>query len=365
MEHSSKRRMLLAAMAAWCGNIQLAKGTTPEPVMAKADPARTLHFPRDHGSHPDFRIEWWYATGWLRNRAQHEIGFQVTFFRVKPQIKPGNPSAFNPEHIIIAHAAVADPRQRQLIHTQRAGRAVLELAGAAIDDTNVWLDDWFLTRRDNIYQTHIASTELALDLAFTPTQSLLLQGVNGYSRKGPGADAASHYYSLPQLQVSGTLRSGGVIEPVSGNAWLDHEWSSSYLSPDAAGWDWIGINLDDGSALMAFRMRKKGQASPLWFAATLRDSAGHIRHFGTGAVQFSELRSWQSPRTGTRYPVAFRVHVGNLEIVLEPLLDDQESDTRRTTGAVYWEGAVRASSNGRVIGRGYLELTGYGQPLKL
>jgi len=365
MEHPSKRRMLLAAMAACCGNLRIANGAVPVPDGAKADPSRTLRFPRDHGSHPDFRIEWWYATGWLRDRDMREIGFQVTFFRAKPQLKSGNPSAFNPQHIIIAHAAVADPRQGQLIHTQRAARAVLDMAGASPDDTDVWLDDWRLTRRDGAYRTRIASGELALDLSLTPTQPVLLQGVNGYSRKGPDPDAASHYYSIPHLQVSGTLRGSGAAQAVSGKAWLDHEWSSSYLPQNAAGWDWMGINFDDGSALMAFRMRSRGKAPPLWSAAALRDRAGRTRHFGPGAVHFSELRSWQSPRTGIVYTVAFKVTVGSLEFVLEPLLDDQENDTRRTTGAVYWEGAVRASGSGTGQGLGYLELTGYGQPLVL
>lgn len=365
MEHPSKRRMLLAAMAAACGQIRIAGGASPASFPARADPGRTLRFPRDHGSHPDFRIEWWYATGWLHDREMRETGFQITFFRAKPQIRPGNPSAFNPEHIIIAHAAVADPRHGRLIHTQRAGRAVLGLAGASPENTDVWLDDWRLIRREHTYQAHIAAAELAMDLSLTPTQPVLLQGINGYSRKGPGPDAASHYYSIPQLQVSGTLRGNGEVRTVSGRAWLDHEWSSSYLPENAAGWDWVGINFDDGGALMAFRMRSKQKAPPPWAAATLRDGAGRIRRFDGDHVQFRELRSWQSPRTGIRYPVAFKLNVPGLEVILEPLFDDQENDTRQTTGAVYWEGAVRVSGNGLPIGKGYLELTGYGQPLVL
>lgn len=365
MIRSVKRRRLLAAIAACWGNLPVAHGAAPPTKVSTADPARILRFPRDHGSHPDFRIEWWYATGWLRDRRQRDLGFQITFFRAKPQIKSGNPSVFNPEDIIIAHAAVADPERRRLIHAQHAGRAALGLAGAATEDTAVWLDHWILTRRDNAYQARIAAAEIDIDLALTPTQPVLLQGTGGYSRKGPEAGAASHYYSQPQLQVNGTLRGSGAMEPVSGKAWLDHEWSSAYLPANAAGWDWIGINLDDGGALMAFRMRGKGQNTPLWAAATLRDSAGRTRQFGAGGVQFRELRSWQSPRTGVTYPVAFEVRAGNLELTLEPLFDDQENDTRRTTGAVYWEGAVRATIKGTVIGRGYLELTGYGQPLVL
>lgn len=370
MRYSPKRRELLAALAVWCGiATPAAFGAVPPPAApsgnAVARPERKLQFPRDYGSHPDFRIEWWYVTGWLRDQAMRDLGFQVTFFRAKPKISAGNPSAFNPEHIIIAHAAVADPALGRLIHSQRAARAVFGLAGAATETTRVWLDDWHLTRRGDIYHTQIEAPELALDLQFAATQPLLLQGVNGYSRKGPEPQAASHYYSAPHLNVTGRLRSDGNTQAVSGSAWLDHEWSSSYLAEGAAGWDWLGINLDDGGALMAFRMRGHGNARTLWSAATLRDAAGRSRSFGPDAVQFTALRHWQSPRTGIRYPVAFRIAVAGLEVVLEPLFEDQENDTRPTTGAVYWEGAVRASGNGRKIGSGYLELTGYGDPLSL
>lgn len=357
-----RRRVILATLATWCGT---GAEASPPAKHGLADPARALSFPNDHGSHPDFRIEWWYITGWVRDSKRRDLGVQITFFRAKPQLQPGNPSAFNPENIIIAHAAVADPAQRRLLHVQRAARAGFGLAGAATEDTKVWLDDWHLTRHGGAYQTQINSPEFKLDLAFMPTQALMLQGKNGYSRKGPGPDSASHYYSAPHLKVSGTLHLGRSAEPVAGQAWLDHEWSSSYLPAEASGWDWIGINLDDGGALMAFRMRAQKSSQPIWSAATLRDATGRSRSFGPGEILFSELRLWKSPRTGTQYPVAFRIVVGKLEIMLEPLFDDQENDTRRTTGAVYWEGAVTASNSGGIIGRGYLELTGYGQPLVL
>lgn len=366
MPHSSTRRALLAALAGCCGMLVPARGAIPQPTVRPgqtADPARTLRFPRDHGSHPDFRIEWWYVTGWLLDPAKRELGFQITFFRAKPELQPGNPSAFNPEHIIIAHAALADPAQGRLIHSQRAARAVFGLAGAGTATTDVWLDDWHLRREGNAYKTRITDPALAIDLQFTSTRPLLLQGADGYSRKG--AHAASHYYSVPQLQVAGHVHHSGNSRKVSGHAWLDHEWSSSYLPQGAAGWDWIGINLDDGGALMAFRMRERDSGRTLWSAATLRDAHGNRRTFDSGQVRFTALREWQSPRSGTRYPVACLVEIPGTAIRLDPLIDDQENDTRATTGAIYWEGAVRAYSKGHRVGAGYLELTGYGESLVL
>jgi len=152
---------------------------------------------------------------------------------------------------------------------------------------------------------------------------------------------------------------------VRGSAWLDHEWSSQVLDADAAGWDWTGINLDDGGALMAFRIRAKSGAT-LWAHAALRDAAGRVVQYdGPDAVRFTPREHWTSPRTNATYPVAATLVLGGAEWRIDPLQPDQELDSRQSTGAVYWEGAVTASRNGRTVGRGYLELTGYVAAMKL
>lgn len=358
------RRALLAALPALGAFGYSRAQNAPAAAFAVVRPDYRMAFPRDHGSHPDYRIEWWYATGWLGSAGQPDCGFQITFFRARPRLQPGNPSRFNPEHIIIAHAAIADARRGRLVHAQRAAREGFGLAGSAQDNTRVWIDDWQLIRDGGAYRAHMAAPGLTLALTLTPTQPVLLQGIAGYSRKGPRPESASHYYSLPQLAVSGTVRVDDQPRTVTGSAWLDHEWSSSYLDPEAAGWDWIGINLGDGGAVMAFRMRDR-RGGVLWAGGALRNAAGRVRNLAPDDVEFIPMRHWQSPHTGTDYPVAFAVRAGDLQFTLEPLLDDQENDTRATTGAIYWEGAVQARQQERVIGRGYLELTGYPQPLAL
>jgi predicted secreted hydrolase len=325
---------------------------------------RALEFPRDHGAHPGYRTEWWYATGWLRDGARRELGFQVTFFRNRPRIAEDTPSAFAPKQLLFAHAAIADPARGRLLHDQRAARAGFGLAEAREGLTDVHLDDWSIALSGSVYRTRIAAREFALDLAFEATQGRLLQGEGGYSRKGPAPGQASYYYSRPHLAASGTVEREGRREPVEGEAWLDHEWSSEYLAAEATGWDWIGINLADGGALMAFRIRAKAGGA-FWAGGALRAADGRLRTFAPREVGFEPLRSWRSPRSDVTYPVAMRVRAGELEVALEPLMDDQELDSRASTGTIYWEGAVRAVQGGRLVGRGYLELTGYWKPLKL
>ena len=330
----------------------------------RVEPGRALRFPRDHGSHPEFRTEWWYVTGWVADAAGNAYGVQVTFFRNRPRVAETNPSAFAPRQLVFAHAALADRRHGRLHHDQRVARAGFGLAGADESSTRAWVDDWSLALVDDHYAAKIAAREFVLDLQFAPTQPLLLQGDAGYSRKGPAPAQASYYYSQPQLAATGTIGVAGTSVAVTGTAWLDHEWSSEVMAPEATGWDWTGINFADGGVLMAFRMRDKSGGT-LWAGGTLRGSDGRARALAAGDVRFAPSRSWRSPRTGIGYPVAMIVAAGGIELTLEPLFDDQEQDSRASTGTIYWEGAVRALMSGREVGRGYLELTGYGAPLRL
>jgi predicted secreted hydrolase len=314
------------------------------PALARAEKARypavvprALEFPRDHGAHPEYRSEWWYVTGWLEG----PLGFQITFFRARPEETSDNPSAFNPRQVLLAHVALSDPKRGRLLHDARAGRAGLGLAGAETANTSVWIDDWSLAREGDRYRARIAGREFDFDLAFGVSGPPLLQGDRGYSRKGLRPGEASYYYSQPQLRVTGKVNG----RDASGTAWLDHEWSSAYLAPEAAGWDWTGLNFFDGGSLMAFRMRAK---------------AGGV-HYAPPGVSLRPLRTWKSPRTGVEYPVSMQVN----DLRLEPLMDDQELDARASTGTIYWEGAVRAFAGEREVGRGYLELTGYWKPMRL
>ena len=333
---------------------------------------RPLRFPADHGAHPDFRTEWWYATGWLDANGE-EIGFQTTFFRSRSGHDADNPSRFAPHQLLFAHAALARPAAGGLRHEQRAARVVAGDAavGFATDDTDLHLHGWAFRRdADGSYRARIEADAVKLELALAPTQTILLQGEAGFSRKGADPEQASYYYSQPQLAVSGRIRLEGLGErwqTVSGRAWLDHEWSSRVLDRDAVGWDWIGINLDDGGALMAFRIRG-GDGTTRWAAARWRDARGRERNFAGNEVRFTPLAQWRSPRTGANYPVRQRLSLGGGEpghFELVPLMDDQELDSRASTGAVYWEGAVTLQRDGRRIGRGYLELVGYHRPMAL
>ena len=359
-----RRRLLAAGLA-----LPLWPGTS-----AALAPQR-LQFPRDLGSHPDVRTEWWYITGSLNGDTPAQgFGFQLTFFRSRVAATQDMRSAFAAKQLLFAHAAVTDLAGKKLWHDQRLARAGFGVAQASETDTDVRLRDWSLRRDGNTYQAQAAGAGFEFTLTLTETQPLLLQGDRGLSRKGPEPKQASDYYSLPQLRASGTLRLGGQAVSgkalaVQGQAWLDHEWSDELLHPQAVGWDWIGMNLTDGSALTAFQLRNKAGVA-LWDGGSFRhpamglDQPPHV--FSRGEVIFRPVRYWVSPLTGARYPVEWLVRTPADIYTVKALLDNQELDSRASTGAVYWEGlSALIDSNGRTVGRGYLEMTGYASPLRI
>ncbi len=360
------------------------------PTATRLQP-RPLVFPADHGAHLDARIEWWYVTGSLHTAATANgaaqtavgtahYGFQVTFFRARTGIAADQPSRFAARQLVFAHAAVTDLQRGKLLHDQRIARTGFGIAEAAVGDTAVSLRDWQLSRQttgsqtsapSSRYRTRIASDSAGFEFDFTfdTTQMLLLQGDAGYSRKGPPTDSAhpyfSYYYSQPQLAVSGRLSLGGVAQSVRGTAWLDHEWSDALLAPGAVGWDWIGMNLDDGSALTAFRLRRS-DGSALYAGGSFRSAAGMLRTFAGNEVQFTPGRVWTSPASRGRYPVEWTLATPSGNYRISTLLDAQELDSRNSTGAVYWEGVSELhDALGRRVGRGYLEMTGYAGRLQL
>ncbi len=358
-----RRRWFLAASAAMLA-APLARAEARKVEYPAVVAGRRLEFPRDHGAHPAYRIEWWYVTGWLARASRAPLGFQITFFRARAEYETDNPSRFTLRQALFAHAALADPEDGRLVHDQRAARVALGLAGAAEGRARVWIDDWRFEQTERGYRSDIAARGFGMKLDFEAAAAPLLQGDAGFSRKGRRLQEASYYYSRPQLRVGGTIARAGRSLEVGGTAWLDHEWSSAYLAPEAAGWDWIGINLAGGGALMAFRMRAKA-GGDYYAGGTLRGSDGSVRRFGPHEVAFEPLRRWKSPRTGVEYPVAMRVRTGEEEWRIEPLMDDQELDSRTSTGTIYWEGAARVLASGSEVGRGYLELTGYWRPMRM
>ncbi len=340
---------------------------------AEAAPGPPLQFPRDHGAHLASRTEWWYATGWMGPgegaAAEPTHGFQLTFFRSRTGVAENLRSRFAARQLLFAHAAVTELAANRHLHDQRIVRwsgapdAAPGHAGIACGDLRI--GSWTLRDEGPRWHAEIPAADFGLHLTLSRTQPLLPQGQAGVSRKGPEPDQFSHYYSEPQLAVAGSAAVAGRNVQAGGRAWLDHEWSDQYLPAEAVGWDWVGIDLFDGSALMAFVMRRR-DGSTLWAGGSLRHAGQAALAFAPADLRFTPGRRWHSAASGASYPVQWQVETPAGTFEVRALQDAQELDSRTSTGTIYWEGLSELLDvRGRRVGLGYLEMTGYARPLQL
>jgi predicted secreted hydrolase len=326
--------------------------------------SRPFKFPLDHGSHPEFRSEWWYFTGNLAAADERRFGFELTFFRfaLAPQ-QPERASTWGTNQAWMAHLSLTDARANRFIAAERFSRQALGLAGSESEPFSLWLEDWsVVSEGPGFFPLRLtAETEAGeLRLTLTAQKGPVSHGEDGLDRKGPETGNASHYYSFTRLRATGAIRVGQSEERVNGLAWMDREWGTSALSRSLEGWDWFALQLSDGRDLMYYRLRSAQGGSSPYSGGSLIEADGARRALGPEDVSLAILEHWQSPASGARYPVSWELAVPDAELSVEirPLIPGQELNL----SVRYWEGAVLVTGTGQsrgLTGRGYLELTGY------
>jgi predicted secreted hydrolase len=327
---------------------------------------RRWTFPEDHGSHPDYRTEWWYFTGNLEDAAGRPFGYQLTFFRQGIRFHvPDAATAWSLRDLYLAHFAVTDAAAGVFKAEDAVSRAGPGLAGAAEGCMDVWVLDWSARMSKRSIRLDAGAPSISLHLELTPTKPAVLHGRNGLSKKGPAVGQASYYTSITNLSSQGRLRAGDRGEvAVKGTSWFDHEFGSNQLAEDQVGWDWFSLHLSDGRDLMVYLLRRRDGTVEPASSGTLVEADGTSRHLALEEIRVQVLDHWRSPRSGGRYPSRWNIVIpgAGIDLDLAPLLADQELVTEGSTGVVYWEGAVggQGTSRGQSVScEGYVELTGY------
>lgn len=320
---------------------------------AVPEPGKAFTFPVDHGAHPDYRIEWWYLTANLRGGDGRDYGIQWTLFR--SALAPGNGSGWQSPQAWMGHAAVTTEESHWF--TERFGRGGIGQAGVQTHPFQAWIDEWALTSRAGSGQDALdrlrvtaGSPDFAYTLDLEAHGPLVFHGEDGYSVKSE-AGQASYYYSQPFYRVSGTLDlPQGPVE-VTGQAWLDREWSSQPLAETQEGWDWFSLHLDDGARLMGFRLRDT--SGETFTSATWIGPDQTVETLPPGAFQAVPLGT--TDVEGSDIPTHWQVSLPtkDLDVEIQPLNPKSWMGTRYP----YWEGPVSITGSHR--GRGYLEMTGY------
>ncbi|HEY4718587.1 MAG TPA: lipocalin-like domain-containing protein [Anaerolineales bacterium] len=342
---------------------------TPRSIegFTRASGPQPFDFPTDFGPHPDYRTEWWYYIGNLDTADGRHFGFELTFFRVA--LLPANLAAprasdWAANQIYMAHFALTDVSGGQFHAFQRFARGALGLAGAQASPFRVWLEDWQVAQAgEGIYLLKAANEGLALELRLIDRKGPVPHGEEGYSQKGPDPGNASYYYSQTRLQVEGDIYIGDETFAVSGLSWSDHEYSTSVLSAGQVGWDWFAIQLDDGSEVMLYAVRRADGSIDPFSSGTLIEADGSTQTLGLEDFAIETLDLWRSPHTDAEYPSGWKLTIpsAGLQLELSPYLLDQELKL----STIYWEGAVEISGTQHgqpVSGVGYVELTGYAEP---
>ena len=334
------------------------------PRFRTPDASLPLSFPRDHGSHDDARVEWWYVTGHLETGSGRRLGYQLTFFRTGLLDEPrgARSSPLAPRDLHLAHFARTDVDAKTFRYAERIHRSGLGAAGAREDRLAVVNEEWSLEELAGRFVLRASDGDESLSLLLEPEKPPVLHGTNGLSRKGPEPEAVSRYVSFTRLKSSGWLSAGARSEAVTGSSWMDHEWGPGSIGAEAAGWDWFAIQLADGRDLMLYRIRAKDGSGSRFSSGTLVAKDGKARPLSAEEFSIESTATWRSPRSGGVYPARWRIRVpsGGLDLHVEPLLADQELVTGKSTRVTYWEGASAVSTpDGRAAGRAYVELTGY------
>lgn len=327
-----------------------------------------LEFPKDHGSHPEFKSEWWYLTGHLEGPdPADKYGFQLTFFRSASVPVDQEPIGTQPHQIYMAHAAILDKTSEKYIHEERFNREEWN-ADAQINSLLVYNGNWELAMTDSVSEKMRASfsvnSDSRLNASLLPLKPKVLFGKNGVSRKGENFNAKSYYITFSRLEVSGTLEVGDNVIPITGYAWMDHEISSSQLSEGQIGWNWTSLILDDGTELMAYVMRRGNGSKDPYSQMHLIDPSGGTKSYSAEQFSWVPIEYWISPRSGARYPIHYRIswidQLGETQTITVRSTPDDQEISGRISGFTYYEGAgVALDEDGQEIGKSYTELTGY------
>jgi predicted secreted hydrolase len=348
---------LVVAAAAWA---------VAQEAWQKASPARVVSVPRDHVSHPGYKIEWWYYTGNVETDRGRRFGYQVTFFRVGINLNPSKDSKWSVRDLFVTHIAVTDAEGHRHLFAERVNRAGVGWAGASNLDYHVWNEDWEVRPDYGRHRLTARDPRFAIDLVLNEDKPAVLNGEAGFSQKGASPGNATHYYSLTRMPTEGAISIDGTRYDVRGDSWMDHEFGTSFLEAGQQGWDWFSLQLADGTDLMMFRMRRSDGSVDPHSSGTLVARGGTPRRLLSSDFELEPGRTWTSPATRAAYPVEWHVTVPAEEIDMRvrPVVDAQELVGTRS-GVSYWEGAIDVAGTRRgqpLTGRGYLEMTGYAGP---
>jgi predicted secreted hydrolase len=319
--------------------------------------------PDDHrflAAQEENESEWWYYHGHLA-AAERRFAFHLAFFRFRiGDIRLAGlvPLKLAAEHFRVAHFAVTELDAGKFHYGFK--RSLLGDSGASLSEFRTWLDDWSAEQSNTGHRLRAAIEPAALDLTVAPLKPAIFRAADGLENIRPGGTEIS----FTRMNAAGSLTIGGTSLPVRGTAWMDREFGDFPLKHDVRGWDWLAIQLNNGTELRVYHRRRGGTGISPPSSLAFVDEAGQATWLGESEFTLREEARWTSPRTGISYPTTWSLIAAPLGAVLriESLLRCNELDTRGSSNIIYWEGPAAVSGTLRgaeATGRAFIELVGY------
>ncbi|MBX3074558.1 hypothetical protein KF913_11555 [Candidatus Obscuribacterales bacterium] len=335
----------------------------------QALPGYQYQFPRDHGSHEDFKTEWWYYTGHMQTESNKKFGYELTFFRHGIE-HDSSLKTKEDRNVYLAHFALTDETGGKFKYFEKLSRSGLPVAFARSDILSVQNQGWSVEQLGDRFVLRADGDKSGIRLLLTPAKKPIIHGKDGVSQKASCKGCASHYYSLTRLKTEGLVYVDGKPERItSGWSWMDHEFGSNQLTAEQIGWDWFSVQLENNTELMLYVMRRRDGSLDKNSSGTIVGADGNAIHLAKDDFKISSTSKWTSPNSNGVYPMGWSVEVPDHQIKLNvsPVLKDQELLTKRSTGVTYWEGAADVSGTveGKAVrGQSYVEMTGYAEAFK-
>jgi predicted secreted hydrolase len=330
-----------------------------------AMPGYKYDFPRDYFNHEEYQTEWWYYTGNLRAPDGHRFGYELTFFR-QGVSREANNNPWFVRDLWMAHLALSDVTGQRFYHEDRLNRSGPGMAGVDEKAGLVWNGNWQARIGDREEELRGIGAKFGLGLKLESAKPPVIQGENGASQKAEGAGHASHYFSLTRLLTRGEIYVDGKTYRVDGTSWMDHEFFTGSMATDETGWDWLSVQLEDGSELMLYRLRHRDGSIDPYSSGSYVDAQGTSEFLAVkDFVMTPAGDNWTSAQTKVSYPERWHVSIAKLGLELDVTTPLRGQELVSGYGPSYWEGAIDIAGRrgGTALkGVGYLEMTGYAKP---
>jgi predicted secreted hydrolase len=323
-----------------------------------------FQFPRDHGSHGEYRTEWWLVTAMVTDEQARSLGLHLAFFRIGLVAETGkHASRWGATELYAATFSISHPVSGKLMERGRLSRAPLGPAGASAAPMEVWVENWQMEQIGGSTQgpdlrVKLDADDVGIHIILENLKPLTTS--NEFQTQGVRGAAPFQFYMQPRLKVTGTYSFDDRGSTLSGTGTLEHAWGELPLPGGAVARDRFTVHFDDSRELFCVRLRRVDEQDAASSNCVLFAPEVPPRTVSSRDISLQPDAYWRSERTGKRYPTHWTLEIPSegIHLKLLPHWDDQEG----SAWLPFWSGPMRVrdvSGQSRSQGNAFIQLMGY------